>query len=327
MAYTMGRYERFDRSRLKLKPLSDRVNDLASDVVLDLGGGRPLSSEGLRDAARRMISARQRGASVILMMGAHVLRSGVQRHIIDMMERGYISIVAGNGAMIIHDFELAAIGATTESVARYIRTGEFGLWSETGTLNDIISSAYARDPESGLGEAVGKYIHEGDFPGKDISVLAAAYRLGIPATVHVGMGYDIIHEHPNCDGAATGALSYNDFLYFARVVERLEGGALLCFGSSVMAPEVFLKALSMARNAAGERQIRDFLTLVCDIVDLPGDLSTEAPKNSPAYYFRPFKTLLVRTVADGGESRYVKASHEETVTGLWKALAEEEAAG
>jgi hypothetical protein len=319
----MGRFERFDRTRLKLKPLADRVHDLSINAVLDLGKAEPLETQGLRDAARRVISARKQGAAVILMIGAHVIRSGVQRYIIDMMERGYISLLAGNGASIIHDFEFSLIGSTTESVARYIKTGEFGLWTETGKLNDTINSAFSEDPTVGLGETVGKYILEGNNPYKDISLFAAAYRLGVPATVHVGMGYDIIHEHPNCDGAATGALSYNDFLYFARVVENIEGGALLSFGSSVMAPEVFLKALSMARNAAGERQIRDFLTLVCDIVELPDDLTSEPPRSNSVYYFRPFKTLLVRTVADGGISRYVKAHHARSIPGLWKALGEE----
>ena len=145
-----------------------------------------------------------------------------------------------NGAGLIHDYELARIGATTESVARYIRSGEFGLWRETGELNDWIVEAASL--ELGLGENAGRRILESGFPHIELSVLAAAYRLGVPVTSHVGIGYDILHEHPNCDGASLGEASYRDFLIFARTVQRLEGGVLLSFGSAIMAPEVHLKA-------------------------------------------------------------------------------------
>ncbi|MCP5003855.1 MAG: hypothetical protein GY941_07875, partial [Planctomycetes bacterium] len=251
----------------------------------------------------------------------------MQKYIIDLMERGYISCLAMNGAGIIHDFEFALIGATTESVARYIREGQFGLWQETARLNDIINDAYGKDKDVGMGESVGRAISTGDFPNKDISLLAAGYRLSIPVTVHVGIGYDIIHEYPNCDGAVTGATSYNDFLTFANVVQALENGVVMNFGSSVMAPEVFLKALSMARNIAHreDRVINHFTTLVCDLLDLPGDFNKEPSRNNPAYYFRPWKTMLVRTVADGGESYYIKGKHSETIPALWSAINKEEA--
>ena len=177
-------------------------------------------------------------AAVIMMMGGHEVRAGVQRHIIDLMEKGYISCLPCNGSVMIHDFEFALIGATTESVARYIKEGQFGLWKETGQINDIINAGYKNG--LGMGEAIGEAILNGDYPHKDISLLAAAYRLKIPATVHVGIGYDIIHEHPECSGAATGETSYQDFLRFAKVVESLEGGVVMNFGSAVMAPEVLL---------------------------------------------------------------------------------------
>src|SRR5438093_474409 len=154
-------------------------------------------------------------------MVAHVIRAGLSRYLIDLMERGLIDHLAMNGAGPIHDWELALIGATTESVARYIQTGEFGLWEETGRINDVVRTA-AREG-LGLGEALGRAIHDGPFPHKDVSVLAAAYRLRVPLTVHVGIGYDILHEHPNCDGAAFGAASYQDFLVFTQSVTRLEG--------------------------------------------------------------------------------------------------------
>jgi hypothetical protein len=252
------------------------------------------------------------------MFGAHLLRAGVNRHMIDLMERGLISHIAMNGAGPIHDFELALIGKTTESVGRYIRSGEFGLWQETGRLNDLLRECDGR----GFGETVGSEILSGDFPHRELSVLAAAYRCGVPATVHVGIGYDIIHEHPNCDGAALGAASYRDFLIFAHSVESLEGGVMLSFGSAVMAPEVYLKALSMARNVAHQegRQIRNFTTAVFDLMPIAGDFHNELPKTEPAYYFRPRKTILIRTVTDGGQSYYFSGDHRATFPSLWRAL-------
>ncbi|HWE05972.1 MAG TPA: hypothetical protein VG274_04640, partial [Rhizomicrobium sp.] len=159
------------------------------------------------------------------------------------------------------------------------------------------------------------------FPNIELSVLAAAWRLNIPVTVHAGIGYDIIHEHPNCDGAAVGDASYRDFLIFASAVERLESGVLLCFGSAVMGPEVYLKALSMARNVAHQqgREIRHFATAVFDLMPLAGDIHKERSKTEAAYYFRPYKTILVRTVADGGESFYFCGDHRATLPALRRA--------
>ena len=195
-----------------------------------------------------------------------------------------------NGAGSIHDYELARIGASTESVARYIRSGEFGLWRETGDLNDIIREA--AELSLGLGENVGRRIEESTFPYKDLSIFAAAYRHSVPATVHVGIGYDIIHEHPNCDGAALGAASYHDFLIFTKTMEKMEGGIMLNFGSAIMGPEVYLKALSMVRNVAHQRgqAIKNFTTAVFDLVPIQGDIHHELPKTDPGYYFRPHKT-------------------------------------
>jgi hypothetical protein len=272
--------------------------------------------------ARRLGAAKEKGAARILMMGAHVIKAGMNRYVIDLMEQGYVSHVAMNGAGTIHDFELARIGATTESVARYIRTGEFGLWRETGELNEIIQEAAALG--LGLGENLGRRLEASDFPHKDLSIFAAGYRLSVPVTVHVGIGYDIIHEHPNCDGAALGAASYRDFLVFARTVENLEGGILLSFGSAIMGPEIYLKALSMARNVARQqgRTLTRFTTAVFDLVPIQGDIHRELPKTDAGYYFRPHKTILVRTVADGGESYYFCGEHRATLPALRRALLE-----
>src|ERR1019366_5289684 len=228
-----SKYPVFDRSRLVVKPLAERVHDLAVDHWLALEEAPvPYAHPQLAEVAARVAAARQRGAARILMMGAHVLRAGVNRQIIDLVARGFIDHIALNGAGAIHDYELARFGATTESVDRYIRSGEFGLWRETGELNDWIRQAAAQS--LGLGKSVGRRIDASGYPHRELSVFAAAWRAGVPVTVHVGIGYDIIHEHPNCDGASLGAASYRDFLIFARTVERLEGGVLLNFGSAIM---------------------------------------------------------------------------------------------
>jgi hypothetical protein len=314
-------YPQFDRSRLRVRPLGERQHDLSLADILPLDGTPPeFDHLALPVIAERLASAKRDGRARILMMGAHVLRAGVQPHLIDLLEGGLIDHVAMNGAGPIHDWELALIGATTESVAHYVSTGEFGLWAETGRMNDVIRAA-ARDG-FGLGEALGIAIRDGDFPHKSVSVLAAAAELGVPVTVHVGVGYDIIHEHPNCDGAALGQASYGDFLTFAAAVERLEGGVLLNFGSAVMGPEVYLKALAMARNIAHQegRRIAKFTTAVFDLLPLTGDLRHTVPKTDPRYFYRPWKTILARTVADGGESHYVQGDHRATVPALRRAV-------
>ncbi len=236
------------------------------------------------------------------------------------MEQKFLTHLALNGAGAIHDFELASIGATCESVARYVRTGEFGLWRETGRINEAAVAA-ARSG-IGLGEAVGQMIETERFPYRQTSVLAAGFRLGVPVTVHVAFGQDIVHEHPNFDPAATGIATYTDFLVFAQSLTRLEGGVFLNIGSAVMGPEVYLKAITMARNVALQKgeTIQRFTTAVFDLPDLGTDLQREAPKNDPRYYFRPYKTILVRTVADGGESFYVQGDHRQTVPGLYDAI-------
>lgn len=318
-----SKYVAFDRSRLRLRPLAERVHDLQLERWLGLDDATPpFEDPGLATVARNLRCAKDRGAARILMMGAHVIRAGVNRHIIDLLERGFIDHVALNGAGVIHDYELARIGATTESVAKYISEGQFGLWSETGELNDWIAEAACQG--LGLGENAGRRIAESDYPNRDLSILAAAYRLGVPATVHVGIGYDIIHEHPNCDGAALGAASYRDFLVFAHTVERLEGGVLVSFGSAIMAPEVYLKALAMSRNVAHQegRRISSFTTAVFDMVPIRGDANRDLPKTDPGYYFRPRKTILVRTVADGGAGYYFCGDHRATFPALRRAVLE-----
>ncbi len=311
----------FDRNCLKLIPIEKRESDLSLSVIKSLKE-TDFASDVFRKVAQAIKKAREKGAQVILMMGAHVLRAGMQNYLIDLMENGFITCIATNGAGIIHDYEFALIGKTTESVARYIRDGSFGMWEETGKINDIVADGISK--KMGIGLAVGTAIASGEFPHKNISIAAAAARLNIPLTVHVSIGYDITHQHPNFDGAAYGTASYNDFLTFAACVDQLEDGVLMNFGSAVMGPEVFLKSLSMVRNKARRenRTINSFTTLVCDLMPLPEDVSQEVDKQHYQYYFRPYKTLLVRTVAGGGDSFYERGDHGITIPGLWTALKE-----
>ncbi len=312
-------FRKFDRSQLRLKPLSERVHDLTLECLIRPDSAYPrCDHHALPILAERIRRAAERGSSVILMLGAHVLRKGAAPLLIDLMRRRLVTHIALNGAGAIHDYELALIGKTCESVARYVRTGEFGLWRETGGINAAAVAGY-RDG-IGLGEAIGREIVEGNFPNRECSVLAAGFRVGVPVTVHVSIGQDIVHEHPDFDGAATGAASYTDFLIFAQSICGLEGGVLLNIGTAVMGPEVYLKALAMARNVAVRegRTIRHFTTAVFDLIPLdPEDARREAPKTDPRYYYRPYKTTLVRTIADGGESYYVQGDHGSTVPTLY----------
>jgi hypothetical protein len=313
----------FDRSRLIIKPLSERKHDLSIDQQLALDElPPPLDATAMSDIAEighRMARATDRRAAILLLMGAHVIRAGVARQLIDLMERGLITHIGMNGAGPIHDYELARIGATCESVARYIKSGEFGLWRETGEINDIVREGAARG--LGLGESIGRHILGSNYPHTDLSILAAGVRLNVPVTVHIGIGYDILHEHPNFDPAAFGAASYRDFLAVCHTVSNLEGGVFLCVGSAVMGPEVYLKALAMARNVAHQegRRIANFTTAAFDLIPIQGDWQAEAPKSNPQYYYRPWKTILVRTVADGGQSFYVCGDHRQTVPHLRQA--------
>ena len=316
-------YPQFDRRRLLIKPLAEREHDLSHDHLLDLDAEpEPLddaSQQEIDKLGQAMVAARECRAATLMLMGAHVIRAGVARQLIDLMERGLISHIGMNGAGPIHDYELARIGATCESVPRYIRSGEFGLWRETAELNEIVRAGAAAG--YGLGESVGRAILDSDFPCKETSVLAAGVRLGVPVTVHVGIGYDIIHEHPNFDAAAFGTASYRDFLTVCDTVERLQGGVFLCVGSAVMGPEVYLKALSMARNVAHQqgKQINQFTTAAFDLLPIDRDFQTEPAKTDPRYYYRPWKTVLVRTVADGGQSLYICGDHRQTLPRLRQA--------
>jgi hypothetical protein len=314
-------FPQFDRSQLTLKPLSERIHDMTLANLLQIDDPvTPSVDPALPEIAERVARAHRANRPIILLMGGHVIKQGLSRLVIDMMARGLITHVAMNGSGPIHDYELALIGETTESVARYVTEGQFGLWQETGRLNDFVAAGN-RDG-LGMGESIGRAIEAEAMPNRDVSICAAGYRLQVPVTVHIGLGYDIIHEHPNCDGAALGAASYRDFLIIAQTITRMQGGVVISVGSQVMAPEVFLKALAMSRNVARQHgeSINRFTTAVFDLTEPSPNIHQEAPRDQAAYYFRPFKTLLVRTVADGGESFYVQGMYRQTFPALYQQI-------
>lgn len=315
-------FKRFDTAKLITKPLGERIHDVKLiEVLIPVDNSpAPLQNSNINAIAEAMVQAKENKTASILMYGGHVIRSGCSTYMIELMKRGLVNHLATNGSGSIHDFEFSLIGQSCESVAKYVSEGQFGLWHETGLMNDILRDG-VKDG-LGAGEALGRYIWEEDLPYKEYSVLANAYHLGIPCTVHIGIGSDIIHEHNNADGAVLGESSYIDFLIYTQSITNLEGGVFLNFGSAVTGPEVYLKALAMARNVAHQEgeKIAHFTTAVFDIHEIPDvGFNVTPPKSDVRYYFRPWKTILARTVSDGGNSYYVQGVHSKTLPSLAKA--------
>jgi hypothetical protein len=257
-----------------------------------------LASKHLKEVVAAVVQARRDKRPVMLGMGAHSIKVGLNPVIIDLMERGIITSLALNGAGIIHDFELAYIGHTSEDVDKEILSGAFGMAEETGSmLNQAIRSA--KDHE-GIGAAVGRMIQTARFPYKDRSLLAAGSRLGVPVTVHVAIGTDIIHMHPSFDGKATGAAAQDDFLTFCSIVSELEGGVYLNLGSAVLLPEIFLKAVTLCRNLG--KPLQHFTTVNMDFVQ----------------HYRP-NTNVVRRPTQGGGRGYAITGHHEIMFPLFAA--------
>jgi hypothetical protein len=252
-------YEEFDLSGVRTYPLASRKSKVrAADFARAHQPGAPfatwleslpqvLGARDLRAVADALVDARRRGAGLVWGLGAHVIKTGVSPVVIDLMHRGFVSAVAMNGAGMIHDFEVALSGATSEDVDETLGPGQFGMAEETGrVLNGAIRVAHQE--RRGLGETVAATLARLDPPYADASIAVAAHRLSIPLTVHVAIGTDIIHMHPEASGAALGDASLRDFRYFTSSVARLEGGVYLNCGSAVVLPEVFLKAIALARN-------------------------------------------------------------------------------
>ena len=308
-----------DFSNIKTYSVKERKNlvtieNMASlnDAVKDWGDAE---FDSLID---RIVLARTNRRPVIWSMGAHVIKNGMSRYIIDLIKRGLVTHVSGNGAGSIHDFELAFNGGTSEDVPTAIEDGSFGMWDETGRwMNEALQAGAKKG--LGYGESLAVYIEENPdrFPYREDCVLYQAYGNGVPATYHIALGTDIIHQHPIVDFAAIGAASGVDFHKMCHSVSRLDGGVFLNFGSGVIGPEVFLKALSIARNL-GYPTFR-ITTANFDMVDL-GDYRSKIGYSDPHYYYRPRKNIVNRPTSVGGKGWHFCGDHKDTIPNLYRKL-------
>ena len=274
-------------------------------TMTDFLAGLPdiLAAKALREVTDSIVKARLAGKAVVVGMGAHPTKVGLNPVLVDLMERRVITALALTGAVIIHDFELAWLGRTSEEVDTEINTGRFGMAEETGRL---LNEAITRGVQKGLGigEALGAWVEERRLPNRKTSLLAASVRLGIPVTVHVAIGTDIIHMHPAMDGAAVGEGTLRDFRTFAAVVAGLEGGVYLNLGSAVIMPEVFVKALTIARNLG--HTVNRITTVNMDF--LP--------------HYRPLTNVVRRPTQKGGTGHMLIGHHEIMVPLLAAAVLE-----
>jgi len=250
-----------------------------------------LAAKDFREVIGRIVNAHRRGKPVVLGMGAHPIKVGLSPLIVRLMEKGILQAVAMNGAGIIHDFEIAFVGHTSEDVSSGIGRGFFGMAEETNRLiNEAINEGWRKG--RGIGRSVGEMIWRSKFPHRKMSITAAGARLGIPVTVHVAVGTDIIHMHPQARGEAIGEGSHKDFRLFASVISRLEGGVYLNLGSAVILPEVFLKALTLVRNLG--YRVRNFTTVDMDFIP----------------HYRPMTNVVRRPTLAGGKGFHLTGHHE-----------------
>ncbi|MBC8316989.1 MAG: hypothetical protein H8E41_03725 [Desulfobulbaceae bacterium] len=269
------------------KPLSPgaRVKDLLQSLPGQFAG------VDFPELIERLAASHRSGRPIAVGMGAHVIKVGLNPLIIDLMEKKIITSISLNGAGIVHDTEVAMVGRTSEDVGAVLGTGEFGAARETGEcVNEAISQG--ADKNIGLGQAVGEYLLEKDFPYNNMSLLASAVRFDVPVTVHVAVGTDIVHIHPSADGAAIGQTTYQDFKIFCGIVSELEGGAYLNIGSAVLLPEIFLKALTAVRNLG--HTVNTFTTANFDFIR----------------HYRPMTNVVNRPTASGGKGYNFTGHHE-----------------
>jgi len=249
------------------------------------------AARDFRSIVSAIVQARKDKRPVILGMGAHPIKLGLSPIIIDLMRKGIITAIATNGACVIHDFEIAMAGHTSEDVARELCAGTFGMSKDTGRgLNLAINKGVKKG--YGIGKSVGEYISKGKFTFREKSIFWQAYELGIPMTVHVAMGTDIIHMHPEADGAALGKGSMDDFRLLASVIADLEGGVYINLGSAVILPEVFLKALNIARNLGNK--VEKITTVNMDFIQ----------------HYRPRENVLKRPTINCGQNFALTGHHE-----------------
>lgn len=308
-----SRYPEADLSKIRAFPVGERDSKVDSDHLyrppvdpasfVELWEGLPdvLAVRDLRELVARMVLAREREAGRVVAMGAHVIKTGMAPGLIQLMEEGWITALAMNGACAIHDLELAFFGRTSEDVGAALSTGRFGMAAETSQwLNAWIADAAARG--EGLGEGLGRRFQEEAPPHLGHSVLAAAYRLDIPATVHLSLGTDINQQHPSFPSAAAGETSMRDFRILCKVAESLAQGVAINVGSAVLLPEVFLKAVSVATNLGVV--FRDLTTAVFDFQK----------------HYRPLENVVRRPTAGGGRGMYLVGHHEILLPLFFQAL-------
>jgi hypothetical protein len=302
-----------DFSKIRTYPVADRANKVAVEAF-----ARPhtkgasfasfldslpdfLAVQDLKTVVSAMAAAVKSGRPVLLMMGAHAIKVGLNPIIVDAMRSGLIHAVAFNGAGAIHDFELCYQGETSEDVQRGLNDGSFGMVDETGRM---MNAAMAAGLKRGLG--AGRALGEAtaNFPNRHLSIMATGAELNVPVTVHIGIGTDIIHQHPTTEGAVLGEASYRDFQTFAAVCAQLEGGVVLNVGSAVIMPEVFLKALTVARNLGNK--VERFTTATLDMTR----------------HYRPSENVQRRPTALGGKGVYLVGHHEINLPLLFAAVKE-----
>jgi len=291
-------FQPLDLSRLKTSSVRERSHLVHADQLarpVAPGAGDVLDSmpdvlgvRTLRRLAQRIVEARAAGRVVLLGYGGHVIKTGLAPLVIDLMERGFVTALCTNGSGAIHDFEIAAVGHSSEDVGPGLQDGSWGMVHETAAALNGAAGRAAREG-LGMGEALGRSILEARLPGANVSLLAAAARLARPATVHVALGTDTVHMHADADGAAIGAASMTDFRLLAAVVAKLSGGVYLNVGSAVVLPEVFVKALNVARNLG--HRVDDFATANLDFLR----------------HYRPRVNVLERP---GGEALELTGHHE-----------------
>ncbi len=312
------KYKAIDFSKIKTWSVKGRRDLVRIDNLLtpEKDSVPEWNDVNFDDVVKKIISARQNNRPVIFSMGAHVIKNRLSRYIIEMMKSGIITHIAGNGATSIHDFELAYNGGTSEDVATAIEDGSFGMWEETGKwMNEAINKG--AELGMGYGESLAVYIeqHPEFFPYREDCVLYQAWKNNVPATYHIALGTDIIHQHPDCRMGARGAASGVDFKRYCESVSRLDGGVFMNFGSGVIGPEVFLKALSISRNLGYD--VFKITTANFDLVDL-GDYKKKLTYDDVNYYYRPRKNIVNRPVSKGGTGYHFCVDHKVSIPNLYE---------
>jgi len=269
-----------DFQKIKTIPIKQRKNKMGiKDMIIPDQSSIKTNSEDIKKLAEKIIEAKKQNKQIIVMLGAHVIKVGMSLLIIDLMKQGFITHIAMNGAVPIHDFEIALIGETSEYVENTLEDGTFGMSEETGSL---MNQAIIEGSKNNIGLADSIALKIENLKNKEHSILYHAKQLNIPITSHSAIGTEIIHQHPECDGAAIGQTTYKDFKTFANSISKLEDGVIINLGSAVIMPEVFLKALTIVRNL--NISVKKFTAANLDMIN----------------HYRPLVNVVQRPTSLGG---------------------------